>query len=163
MVVTGCGRSPMAPSASGPSAATIGKVTNIGDPQERTFVLLGKLYSYEDPNENNVIGALELRLRQSIGDPHIFEVTGLAHLVPRDEAYIRGNIANGLGEVIIAFVRPEIDLRTPNLIFTLSATIPSTAANQMLDDPNEFTVVFYTAYGPAAVGRLKLAAPPEPE
>jgi hypothetical protein len=53
-------------------------------PNVRTFVLLAKLSSYEDPNQSNVLGTLNLRLTQAIGNPNEFNATGLAELKQRN-------------------------------------------------------------------------------
>ena len=87
VLITACAKSPLAPTASSRTTAVTASAgpsiniddPNIGDPDEKkTFVLLAQLYSYEDPNENNVLGTLTVRLTQAIGDPSIFNATGLA-------------------------------------------------------------------------------------
>lgn len=53
-LVTACAKSPLAPSASSLTTAvtaSAGPTTHISDPDEKTFVLLAELHSYDDPNE----------------------------------------------------------------------------------------------------------------
>jgi hypothetical protein len=64
---------------------------------------------------------------------------------------------------VINFSRPEIALRSMNVVFPVTTTISSTVATRMIGDPDVFVVVFSTASGPVAIGRLKLVEPPEPD
>lgn len=66
----------------------------------RTFVLTAELRGTDDPNQKNVIGALELQLTQSIGDPTIFQAVSTAHLLALDKSYTGGVIIdNDTGSV----------------------------------------------------------------
>ena len=99
-----------------------------------------------------------LRLSQAIGDPNVFDATGLVHLLPKQQPYIGGAVFEGGVVPVINFGRSDIDSSTT--IFTLSTVISSAQAARMYDDPCQFTAVFYTPSGPAVTGQLKLAAPP---
>jgi hypothetical protein len=166
-LVTACAKSPLAPSASSLTTAvtaSAGPTTHISDPDEKTFVLLAELHSYDDPNENNVLGTLNIRLTQATGDPHLFNAAGLAHLVPQAEPYLGGALIDASGAAVITFIRSgDIAPGTIQVIFGVATTISSELAAHMIDDPQQFTAVFNTASGPAAVGTPHLIAPPEPD
>ena len=108
-----------------------------------------------------MLGTLHLRLTRAIGDPHIFEVSGLVQLVPQDELYTRGTVIDEGGVSIMTFSRPDVD-PSAGLVFTVATTISADVANRMFEDP-DWLVVFFTASGPAASGQLKLVPPPDPD
>jgi hypothetical protein len=115
--------------------------------------------SFTDPGIRNTLGTLELRLTQAIGDPHIFEALGEAHLLALDEPYVRGAVVED-GITVIGYTDPR--QRSADVFFKLATTIPATLAARMFDDPQQFTAVFSTAAGPAVAGHLKLGPPSQP-
>src|SRR5262249_5233851 len=121
-----------------------------------------QLHSYSDPGQNNVLGVLQIRLRQAIGDPNSFDAAGLAHLLQTQGPYVAGAIFDRSGAAVINFSRPDF-LSTNTMFFTLATRISSSLATRMFSDPDQFTAVFFTASGPAVAGQLKLAAPPQPD
>src|SRR5262249_13004964 len=105
--------------------AQSGQITPlIDDPNERTFVLTAQLHSYSDPGQNNVLGVLQIRLRQAIGDPNSFDAAGLAHLLQTQGPYVAGAIFDRSGAAVINFSRPDF-LSTNTMFFTLATRISS--------------------------------------
>jgi len=109
--------------------------------------------------QNNVLGTVELRLQQAIGDPHIFDVTGHARLLPEADPYTSGTVQSGRSVSVITFIGPNIDSRTNSVVFRVATTISATIATQVIGAPSEFVVVFYTASGSGVEGQVKLAGP----
>ena len=100
-----------------------------------------------------------LRLSQAIGDPNVFDATGLVHAPASETAAVHRWCSVRTGRrPRDQFRRADIDSSTT--IFSLSTVISSAQAARMYDDPCQFTAVFYTPSGPAVTGQLKLAAPP---